>query len=86
MSEGVLPHKFNSSDNCHMKILIPIIFVCILLSLGSALFFMMRDKGSNSNMVRSLFLRIGLSIFLFATVWFAHYMGWIQSTGIRVGS
>jgi heme/copper-type cytochrome/quinol oxidase subunit 4 len=69
-----------------MKILIPIIFVCILLSLGSALFFMMRDKGSNSNMVRSLFLRIGLSIFLFGSVWFAHYMGWIQSTGLRVGS
>jgi hypothetical protein len=47
---------------------------------------MMRDKGSNSNMVKSLFLRIGLSIFLFAAVWFSHYMGWIQSTGIRVGS
>ncbi|MEI7428055.1 MAG: twin transmembrane helix small protein [Betaproteobacteria bacterium] len=68
-----------------MKILIPIIFICILASLGSALFFMMRDKGNSSNMVRSLFIRIGLSILLFASVWLAHYLGWIQSTGIKVG-
>jgi len=68
-----------------MKILIPIIFICILASLGSALFFMMRDKGSNSNMVRSLFIRISLSILLFSAVWLAHYLGWIQSTGIKVG-
>jgi hypothetical protein len=68
-----------------MKILIPIIFLGILVSLGSALFFMMKDKGSNSNMVRSLFLRIGLSIFLFITVWVAYHLGYIQSSGIRVG-
>jgi len=49
------------------------------------LFFMMRDKGSNSNMVKSLFIRIGLSILLFILVWVAHALGWIQSTGIRVG-
>lgn len=68
-----------------MKILIPIIFICILTSLGSALFFMMRDKGSSSNMVRSLFIRISLSILLFSAVWLAHYLGLIQSTGIKVG-
>jgi heme/copper-type cytochrome/quinol oxidase subunit 4 len=69
-----------------MKILIPIIFLGILASLGSALFFMMKDKGSSSNMVRSLFFRIGLSIFLFASVWIAHSLGWIQSSGIQVGT
>ena len=68
-----------------MKILIPIIFLGILASLGSALFFMMKDKGSSSNMVRSLVLRIGLSIFLFIAVWMAYYLGYIQSSGIRVG-
>jgi hypothetical protein len=75
-----------NSDNLSMKILIPIVFIGILISLGAALFFMMRDKGSSSNMVRSLFLRIGLSIFLFITVWVAYSLGYIQSTGIRVGS
>lgn len=69
-----------------MKIIIPIIFAGILLSLGSALFFMMRDKGKSSNMVKSLFLRIGLSITLFISIWIAHSIGWIQSTGLRVGT
>jgi hypothetical protein len=68
-----------------MKIIIPIIFLCILASLASALFFMMRDKGSSSNMVRSLFIRISLSLLLFASVWIAYSFGWIQSTGIKVG-
>jgi hypothetical protein len=68
-----------------MKIIIPIIFLCILASLGSALFFMMRDKGASSNMVRSLFIRISLSLLLFASVWIAYSFGWIQSTGIKVG-
>jgi hypothetical protein len=69
-----------------IKLLIPIVFLGILASLGSALFFMMKDKGSSSNMVRSLFFRIGLSIFLFVTVWIAHSFGLIQSSGIQVGT
>jgi hypothetical protein len=68
-----------------MKIIILIIFLCILTSLASALFFMMRDKGSSPNMVRSLFIRISLSLLLFASVWIAYSFGWIQSTGIKVG-
>jgi hypothetical protein len=55
-------------------------------SLGSALFFMMRDKGKSSKTVYSLMLRIGLSIVLFAGIWIAHTLGYIQSTGIRVSA
>jgi hypothetical protein len=58
----------------------------ILGSLGSALFFMMRDKGKSSKTVYSLMLRIGLSIVLFAGIWIAHTLGYIQSTGIRVSA
>jgi hypothetical protein len=58
----------------------------ILGSLGSALFFMMRDKGKSSKTVYSLMLRIGISILLFAGIWIAHTLGYIQSTGIRVAA
>lgn len=68
-----------------MKWIIPVIFLFILASLGSALFYMMRDKGKSSKTVYSLMLRIGLSIALFAGVLLAHYFGLIQSTGIQVG-
>ncbi len=69
-----------------MKWIIPVFFLGIFASLGSALFFMMRDKGKSSNMVRALAIRIGLSILLFAGIWVAYSLGWIQSTGIRIQS
>jgi hypothetical protein len=37
-------------------------------------------------MVRSLMLRIGLSIALFAGILLANYFGLIEATGIKVGS
>ena len=69
-----------------MNWIIPIAFLLILGSLVSALFFMMRDKGKSSKTVYSLTLRIGLSIVLFAGIWLAHTLGYIQSTGIRVSA
>ncbi|MDF9788560.1 twin transmembrane helix small protein [Polynucleobacter sphagniphilus] len=68
-----------------MKWVIAIALLMIVGSLGSALLFMMRDKGGSSRMIHSLMLRIGLSIALFAGIWIAHYFGLIESTGIQVG-
>jgi len=45
----------------------------------SALYFMMHDRGTTQRMVWSLATRVGLSIL------FAHWMGWIQSSGIPFG-
>jgi len=66
-----------------MKILVAIAFLLILGSLGSALFFMMRDKGKTSRTMQSLAMRVGLSITLFLLLLAAHFMGWIAPTGIR---
>jgi hypothetical protein len=46
----------------------------------------MKDRGNSSRMVHSLMLRIGLSIILFLGILLAHYFGFIQATGIKVGS
>ncbi len=48
-----------------MKILAVILFLIILYSLGSALYYMFTDKGNSKRMVRSLSVRIGVSIALF---------------------
>jgi hypothetical protein len=69
-----------------MKWIIPIILLMIVASLGSALYFMMKDRGNSSRMVRSLMLRIGLSLALFIGILLAHYFGLIESTGIKVGT
>lgn len=66
-----------------MKIFVALAFIMIIGSLGSALFFLMRDKGKSNRTVQALALRVGLSITLFLMILGAHYMGWIQPTGIR---
>ncbi|MBU3622838.1 twin transmembrane helix small protein [Polynucleobacter sp. AP-Latsch-80-C2] len=69
-----------------MKWLIPIVLLMIVFSLGSALYYMMKDKGNSSRMVHSLMLRIGLSIALFLGILLAHYFDLIEATGIKVGT
>jgi hypothetical protein len=69
-----------------MKWIIPVVLLMIVISLGSALYFMMKDRGNSSRMVHSLMLRIGLSIVLFLGILLAHYFGFIEATGIKVGT
>jgi hypothetical protein len=68
-----------------MTWIISLAFVGIVGSLGSALFFLMRDRGRTRNTARALGLRVGLSIALFVFILLANQAGWIQSTGIPVG-
>ena len=69
-----------------MKWIIPIVLLMIVFSLGSALYYMMKDRGNSSRMVHSLMLRIGLSVALFLGILIAHYFGLIEATGIKVGA
>jgi hypothetical protein len=66
-----------------MKIIVAIAFILIIGSLGSALFYLMRDKGQSNRTVHALALRVGLSILLFALILVAYKLGWIAPTGIR---
>ena len=66
-----------------MKFVVAIAFILILGSLGSALFFMMRDKGKSDRTVKALTMRVGFSIALFVLILIAHWLGYIQPTGIH---
>jgi hypothetical protein len=72
-----------------MKYLVALAFLAIIASLGSALFFMMRDgrdgKPKTSNMARALALRVGFSVLLFLCILLAWKLGYIQPTGIQPG-
>lgn len=63
-----------------MKIVIVLFLLVILASLGSALFYLMRDKGSTDRTVRALTLRVGLSITLFILLMAAYKLGWLPPT------
>ena len=72
-----------------MTYLVVAAFIAILASLGSALFFMMKDgtdgKRKTSKMARALAFRVGFSILLFICVLIAWKLGYIQPTGIQAG-
>ncbi|MDA0730051.1 MAG: twin transmembrane helix small protein [Proteobacteria bacterium] len=59
------------------KTIIIIILIVILLSLTKGLHFLMKDDDQSRKMVRSLTIRIVLSIFLFLLILFGYWMGWI---------
>jgi cytochrome bd-type quinol oxidase subunit 2 len=71
-----------------MKVIVFLAFVAIIASLGSALFFMMRDgrdgRPKTNNMARALAVRVGLSILLFLGILVAWKLGYIQPTGIPI--
>jgi hypothetical protein len=66
-----------------MKILVILVLVAIIASLFSALYFLYRDKGHGTRMVKALALRVGLSVGLFAFLMIAYWLGWIGPGGLR---
>lgn len=65
-----------------MQIIIIAFLVLIILSLGSAMFYLIRDKGQSDRTVKALTIRVGLSISLFLLLMLGHYFGIIPKTGL----
>jgi hypothetical protein len=61
-----------------MRIIILFALAGILLSLGSALVYLVRDKGTTNRTVNALTVRVGISVALFLFILFSDWMGWIQ--------
>lgn len=60
-----------------MKIVVILIFIAILASLGSALFFLVHDRGQSKRTVKALAMRVGLSVALFLLLMAGYYFGLI---------
>ena len=60
-----------------MKIIVILIFIAILASLGSALFFLVHDRGQSKRTVKALAMRVGLSLGLFLLLMAGYYFGLI---------
>jgi putative copper export protein len=59
-----------------------LILLAIIISLGSALRYLVSDDGKTDRVVRMLTWRIGLSVGLFVLLMVAWYFGLIQPHGI----
>jgi hypothetical protein len=59
-----------------MKFIPAFILVTILASLGSALYFMIKDGSRTRRTVQALTVRISLSVALFLFLMLGYWMGW----------
>jgi len=66
-----------------MKIIVVVALVAIIVSLFSALYYMYRDRGHGTRMVRALALRVALSMCLVAFLVVSYRLGWIAPGGMR---
>ena len=62
-----------------MKIVVILFIVLILSSLGSALYFLVRDKGGSTRMAKALTWRVALSVALFALLMLGFHFGFITA-------
>ena len=60
-----------------MRYVVIAALLLIVASLGSALFFVMRDRGGSKRAVKALAIRVGLSLVLFLFLMAGFYFGFI---------
>ena len=65
-----------------MKIVILLFLLIIVGSLGSALFYLVRDKGTSTRTVKALTVRVALSVTLFMLLMLGYYFGLIPKEGL----
>jgi Protein of unknown function (DUF2909) len=61
-----------------MRYVVIAVFVLIVASLFSALFFVYKDRSGSTRALKALALRVGLSIALFAFLMLGYYLGWFR--------
>ena len=65
------------------KLVVIFVFLGIIYSLGSALFYMIKDRGGTDRTAKALTFRIGLSVGLFALLFVLYALGIIEPHGLR---
>jgi apolipoprotein N-acyltransferase len=60
-----------------MKIIVILFLVFIVASLGSALYYLVKDRGKGERMAKALTVRVVLSVVLFGMLMLGFYFGLI---------
>jgi len=66
-----------------MKAVVVVALIAIIAALFSALFYLYRDRGHGTRMVKALAIRVALSIGLVVFLVVSYRMGWISPQGLR---
>ncbi len=65
-----------------VKVIVIALLLSIVTSLATAMFFLIRDRGTSTRMVKALTLRIGVSIALFILLFVLYALGFISPHGV----
>ncbi|MGH8712055.1 MAG: twin transmembrane helix small protein [Burkholderiales bacterium] len=65
-----------------MRVIVFLFIAVILYSLGSALYYLVKDKGQSDRTVKALTVRITFSIVLFLILMLGFYFGLISPQGL----
>lgn len=60
-----------------MKLVVLILLAAVIASLGSALFFLARDRPGSPRMLNALKIRVALSVLLILFLVLSYQFGWI---------
>jgi DMSO/TMAO reductase YedYZ heme-binding membrane subunit len=60
-----------------MKYLVVALLIVVIISLFSGLFYLFKDKGQGTRVVKALTIRVGLSITIFLILMASYYFGLI---------
>lgn len=66
-----------------MKTVVVVVLVAIIAALFSALFYLYRDRGRGTRMIKALAIRVALSMALVLFLVMSYWLGWIAPTGLR---
>ncbi|MCZ7566895.1 MAG: twin transmembrane helix small protein [Burkholderiales bacterium] len=61
-----------------MRYFVIAMLILIVLSLGSALVYLVKDRGRSTRTVKALTLRVAFSILVFLVLMAGHYLGLIK--------
>jgi len=67
------------------KVIVVLFLLAILGSLGSGLYYLMKDKGSSDRTVRALTVRISLSVLLFILMMLGYFTGLLHPHALHTG-
>jgi heme A synthase len=62
-----------------LKLLVILLFIAVLATLASGLFFLVNDRGESKRLVNALTLRVALSVLVFLLLVSSWLGGWVQT-------
>lgn len=62
-----------------MKIIAVVLLLAVVVSLFSGLYFLQKDKGNSTRVVKALTVRVVLSLTVFLFLMVSYYFGWFPA-------